>query len=69
MVVELRFFHTIISPTSAPQIRRYQQEPVNGRLLHGALQFILAVTDPTGSVYGHSRRIVESVNYKQRNTR
>ena len=30
MVVELRFFYAIIFPTSAPQIRRYQQEPVNG---------------------------------------
>ena len=31
MVVELRFFYTIIFPTSAPQIRRYEQESVNGR--------------------------------------
>ena len=30
MVVELRFFHTLIFPTSAPQTRRYQKEPVNG---------------------------------------
>ena len=30
MVVELRFFYTIIFPISAPQIRRYQQDPVNG---------------------------------------
>ena len=29
MVVELRFFYTIIFATSAPQIRRHQQEPVN----------------------------------------
>ena len=26
MVVELRFFYTIIFPTLSPQIRRYQQE-------------------------------------------
>ena len=30
MVEELRFFYTIIFPISAPQIRRSQQEPVNG---------------------------------------
>ena len=28
--VELRFFHTLIFLTSAPQTRRYQKEPVNG---------------------------------------
>ena len=25
-----KIFYTIIFPTSEPQIRRYQQEPVNG---------------------------------------
>ena len=62
MVVELRFFYTIISPTSAHQIRRYQQEPVNGAqqviawspsFISEGMQTILNITYAT-TIFNHT---------------